>query len=143
MRTKSKFFCCIDSDSHLCSALIFRPFKVSHPSSLEIHWRGMTPPCHGPWLPMCVCVHPLVVCAVTGAIKAISSEYQHRQPSPGERVSLSKVELNNETHKSLLPTAAAAYGAHSGHIKTTTNTTGFLHLLCFHSVFILRAFYFI
>lgn len=61
------------------------------------------------------------MCVVTGVIKVISSGYQHRQPSPGERVSLSKVEINNETHKSLLPTAPAAYEAHSGRIKNNNN----------------------
>ncbi len=123
--------------SFLFSPLIFRSFEVSHPPSLRDSLKENDPALSGHRLAnvcLSVCVRALVVRVAVGVIWVISSGY--RQPSPGERVSLSKVEINNETHKSLFfPTAPAAYKAHSGHITTTITTTGFLHLLCLLSVY--------
>lgn len=64
---------------------------------------------------MCACL----LVDIAEEFTVISSGFQHHQPSPGEKESLSKVRINNERHKSPSPRALAAYRAHSGHIKAT------------------------
>lgn len=67
--------------------LKFGPSRGSRPSSLTDSLEEADPAL--PRAAGCVCCR--------GVIKVISSGYQHRQPSPGERASPSKVEINHES----------------------------------------------
>lgn len=93
-----------------------RPSGVSHPSLLRDSLEEADlalPRARGRQLSaFSVCV-VFVVCVVGEVIKVISSGYQ---PSPGERASLSKVGINNETHKK-------AFSPNAGCLPSTFRST--------------------